>query len=180
MNSVGWIRSTRARTLLWAALVMSLGLGAAFVAVGVTEPKTPDARATPLTDASAVAQVVGSARQIAGAAHLQHASGGYSFVSCTNDNDPPYQAALFMSFELPQQNPAGYLHDVATAMIADGWVDAPATGENFGEKLTKDGVTSVFYRNPSKPEFAAMRLYGQCRTTADHRNDNPVWTEARI
>jgi hypothetical protein len=22
-----------------------------------------------------------------------------------------------------------------------------------------------------------MRLYGECRNTADHRNDNPAWTD---
>jgi hypothetical protein len=50
-------------------------------------------------------------------------------------------------------------------------------GEHFGQKLTRDGVTAIFYRSVNDVGFATMRLYGECRNTADHRNDNPVWTE---
>ena len=51
-------------------------------------------------------------------------------------------------------------------------------GEHFGKKLTKDGVTAIFYRNVDDTDCRQpMRLYGECRNTADHRNDNPVWTE---
>ena len=46
-------------------------------------------------------------------------------------------------------------------------------GEHFGQKLTKDGVTAIFYRSGNDTDFATMRLYGECRNTADHRNDNP-------
>jgi len=62
-------------------------------------------------------------------------------------------------------------------MVAHGWTPAPAMGEHFGQKLTKDGVTAIFYRSGNNTDFASMRLYGECRNTADHRNDNPVWTE---
>jgi hypothetical protein len=48
---------------------------------------------------------------------------------------------------------------------------------NDGEKLTKDGVTSIFYRNVNDAGFAIMRLCAGCRTTADHHNDNPAWTD---
>ena len=85
-----------------------------------------------------------------------------------------------MSFRLPQNNWVQYLHDVATAMIAIGWSDSPPMGEHFGRKLTKDGVTSVFHRNLNDTEFATMRLYGECRNMADHRDDNPAWTEVSL
>lgn len=49
--------------------------------------------------------------------------------------------------------------------------------EHFGKKLTKDGVTSIFYRNLDDANFGTMRLYGECRNMGDHRNDNPAWTE---
>ena len=62
-------------------------------------------------------------------------------------------------------------------MVAHGWTPAPAMGEHFGQKLTKDGVTAIFYRSGNNTDFATMRLYGECRNAADHRNDNPVWTE---
>ena len=62
-------------------------------------------------------------------------------------------------------------------MVAHGWTPAPAMGEHFGQKLTKDGVTAIFYRSGNNTDFATMPLYGECRNAADHRNDNPVWTE---
>jgi hypothetical protein len=130
-----------------------------------------------LTDDQAAAQVVDSARQIVAVAQLRDVTGGYSFMSCKNEDEPPYQAALYMTFRLPQTNSAKYLRDVAAAMVADGWTDAPSMSRYFGEKLTRAGVTSIFYRNVNDADFATMRLYGECRNTADHRNDNPVWTD---
>ncbi|MDT5237514.1 MAG: hypothetical protein QOF47_3501, partial [Mycobacterium sp.] len=58
-----------------------------------------------------------------------------------------------------------------------GWAPAASMGEHFGQKLTRDGVTAIFYRSVNDTNFATMRLYGECRITADHRNDNPVWAE---
>jgi hypothetical protein len=110
-------------------------------------------------------------------AQLQDATGGYAFVSCKNENEPPYQVAVYMNFRLPQSNSVKYLRDVAASMVAHGWTAAAAMGEHFGQKLTKDGVTAIFYRSVNDTNFATMRLYGECRNTADHRNDNPVWTE---
>jgi hypothetical protein len=98
-------------------------------------------------------------------------------VSCTNVNEPPYQVAVYMNFRLPQSNSVRYLRDIAATMVAHGWTPAPAMGEHFGQKLTKDGVTAIFYRSDNNTDFATMRLYGECRNAADHRNDNPVWTE---
>jgi len=43
--------------------------------------------------------------------------------------------------------------------------------------LTRNGVTSTFYRDPNDANFGNMRLYGECRVAADHRHDDPVWTE---
>ena len=103
--------------------------------------------------------------------------GGYIFLSCKNEVDPPYQAAIYMNFLLPQTNSVKYLREIATAMRAHGWAEAPAMGEHVGKKLTKDGVTSIFYRNLDDANFGTMRLYGECRNMGDHRNDNPAWTE---
>jgi hypothetical protein len=120
---------------------------------------------------------VASAKQIVSLAQLQDASGGYAFVSCKNENEPPYQATIEMSFLLPQSNSVKYLRDVAASMAAHGWTHAASMGEHFGQKLTKDGVTAIFYRSVNDADFATMRLCGECRNTADHRNDNPAWTE---
>ena len=126
-------------------------------------------------------QVVGSAKKIIAAARLQDAAGGYSFVPCETENGPPYQAALYMSFSLPQSDWARYLNEVAAAMIADGWDGCtPTKAEHFGRKLTNGGVIAVLQRNLDDPTIANMRLYGECRNAADHRNDDPAWTEVSL
>ena len=62
-------------------------------------------------------------------------------------------------------------------MVAHGWQEAPSMADHFGLKLTKDGVTSTFHENPNGARFGAMRLYGECRNTSDHRNDDPAFTD---
>lgn len=175
MNS--WLRFPRSAVLVLAALVVVL-----VVASGVE--RFIDRRAgevhlqgEPMTDAQAADQVLASAKQIVGTAKLQNATGGYAFVSCKNANEPPYQVAAYLNFRLPQNNSVKYLRDVAASMAANGWTLAQTMGEHFGQKLTKDGVTAIFYRNGADTDFATMRLYGECRNVADHRNDNPAWRE---
>jgi hypothetical protein len=178
MNSRdGWLRSSRSVVLLLAALVTALVAGAGFVWDRNLRADAVTLQGAPMTDAQAVGQVLASARQVVSMAELHDATGGYAFVSCKNENEPPYQAAIYMSFRLPQSNSVKYLRDVAASMVAHGWTSTPAMGEHFGQKLTKDGVTAIFYRSVNDTNFATMRLYGECRNTADHRNDNPVWTE---
>ncbi|MDT5284800.1 MAG: hypothetical protein QOJ20_5995 [Mycobacterium sp.] len=178
MNSRdGWLRSPRSVVLLLEALVTALVMGAAFVSLRDPRADAVALRGEPMTDAQAAGQVVASAKQIVSLAQLQDATGGYGFVSCKNENEPPYQAAIYMSFRLPQSNSVKYLRDVAASMTAHGWTPAASMGEHFGQKLTKDGVTAIFYRGVNDTDFATMRLYGECRNTADHRNDNPAWTD---
>jgi len=175
MNS--WLRSPRFAVLLLAALVTVLVVGVGALWLSTRESDRIQLQGEPMTDAQAAGQVVGSAKQIVHVAQLQDATGGYAFVSCRSANEPPYQVAVYMNFRLPQSNPVKYLGDVAASRVANGWAEAPAMDEHFGQKLTRDGVTAIVYRDPSSADFATMRLYGECRNTADHRNDNPVWRE---
>jgi hypothetical protein len=178
MNSRGgWLRSPRSVVLLLAALMTALAVGAGIVVLRNPGADAVGLQGEPMTDAAAAGQVVAAAKQIVSMAQLQGATGGYAFVSCTNENEPPYQVAVYMNFRLPQSNSVKYLRDVAASMVAHGWTSAPAMGEHFGQKLTRDGVTAIFYGNVDGADIATMRLYGECRNTADHRNDNPVWTE---
>jgi hypothetical protein len=174
-----WIRSRQSTALLWAALTLCLLLGVAVVVVNEPVAQTPGLHAEPLTDEQAAAQVVDAARQIVAAAHLRQPAGGYAYFSCKNADEPPYQASLYLNFDLPQDN-WRYLDDVAAAMAAHGWVPAPTAAEHFGHKLTRAGVTSVLYRQDARADVATMRLYGECRNTTDHRADNPAWTEVRF
>lgn len=162
-----------------AALVMSLVLGVGFIVIATSQKAGTGTLGgvTAMSDEQSTSQVVGSAKQIVDAAELHGVSGSYTFLSCTNLHDPPYQVAVYLNFALPEANSVKRIREVAEAMVADGWQEAPAMGENFGMKLTRDGVTSTFHENPDDPKFATMRIYGQCRNMSDHRNDNPAFTD---
>ncbi|GAC1396795.1 MAG: hypothetical protein NVSMB60_06040 [Mycobacterium sp.] len=174
---LGWLRSPRFVLPVLAALLTAIAVGVSVLWLKDRAAEEVHLQGDPLTDAQAAGQVVASAKQIVSIAQLHGATGGYAFMSCRNKNEPPYQVAFYMTFPLPQDNSVKYLRDVAAAMAARGWMAAPATAEHFGEKLTKDGVTAIFYGSNNDTGLATLRLYGECRDTADHRNDDPVWTE---
>ena len=176
-NNDEWHRSSRSVPLVFVALMVSVVLGAGFLLINSVGASGTDSTEHPLSDDQAAAQVVDSAKQIVDVARLRGATGGYIFMSCKNEDLPPYQAAVYLNFLLPQTNSVKYLREIATAMRAHGWAEAPSMGEHFGKKLTKDGVTSIFYRNVDDANFGTMRLYGECRNMGDHRNDNPAWIE---
>ena len=161
------------------ALMTSLVLGLGFVVINEPPEAEIDAlgNAAPLTDQQSRDQVVDAARQIVTAAQLRGVTGGYTFLSCTNEHDPPYHAAMYLNFQMPGSDAVKHIREIATAMVAHGWHDAASMGEHFGRKLTKDGVTSTFHQNLDDAGFGTMRIYGECRNTADHRNDNPAWTD---
>ena len=132
------IRSPQAVALLVAVFLASLVLGASFLLVDHSgHSGAADRPADPLTDDQAAAQVVDAAREIVRLAQLRGATAGYIYVSCKNEHDPPYQAAVHMNFQMPQAF-VKYLREVAADMIAHGWKEAPTMGEHFGRKLTKD------------------------------------------
>jgi hypothetical protein len=162
-----------------AALVMSLVFGIGFVVIAASRKAGTGTLggAAPMSDEQSTGQVLGSAKQIVDVADLHGVSGSYTFLSCTNLHDPPYQAAVYLNFALPEANSVKRIREVAEAMVADGWQEAPAMGERFGMKLTRDGVTSTFHENPDDSRFATMRIYGECRNTSDHRNDNPAFID---
>jgi hypothetical protein len=101
-----WLRTPAARTLLLAALTISLVLGIGFVAINTSPDTAVSAlgKSAPLTDDQSRAQVIESARQIVTIAQLRDVNGSYVFLSCTNEHDPPYQAALYLNFPLPDAN----------------------------------------------------------------------------
>ncbi len=98
MISTDWIRSPQSRGIDVGRPRDVVGSRGGLVVVDRQEADAAGQVGVPLTDEQAVEQVVGSARQIVAAARLQERAGGYTFVSCENENEPPYQAALYMSF----------------------------------------------------------------------------------
>lgn len=174
-----WLRNPLATSLLAAAFMVSLVLGIAFLMINTDSAREdgPLGDATPLTDEQSRDQVVGAAREVVTSAHLRGVTGGYTFLSCRNEQDPPYQAAVYLNFEIPAGDSSKSIGEIQAAMVKSGWHEAPSPGEHFGGKLTRAGVTATFQQNVDDPAFGIMRIYGECRNMADHRNEDPAWTE---
>jgi len=127
--------------------------------------------AHPLTDDQAMAQVVEPAKQIVAVADLQGVSGGFSFASCNDQGEPPYQGTVTIGFLL-HGDPDAYFQQVRAAMIAHGWNDGPPPGQRYhGTTLNKDGVTASMSFVPSDHSYGQIILDGECRNTTDHHHD---------
>ena len=105
MNSRdGRLRSPRSMVLLLAALTTALAALAGMLWLRDRGSDGVPLQGEPMTDAQAAGQVVASAKQIVGTAQLHDAAGGYAFVSCKNENEPPYQVAIYMTFPPAKQS----------------------------------------------------------------------------
>ncbi len=130
-----------------------------------------DDSAHPLTDDQAMAQVVEPAKQIVAAADLQAVRAGFSFTSCNDQGDPPYQGTVRMAFLLQGDHDAYFQH-VRAAMLSHGWIDGPPPGQYFhGITLHKNGVTANMSLALDH-SYREMILDGECRNTTDHHHDD--------
>ena len=190
-----WRRSSAAKALLLVALSMSLALGIGFVVINSSRNAESGTLggAEPMTDAQATNQVLDSARQIVDAARLQNVSASHIFLSCTSSHDPPYQAAVYLNFALPESNPVKRIREVAAAMVAHGWQQAPAMAEHFGLKLTRGRRHVDIPPEPRRPEVrhdAHLRgmpehLGSPQRQPGLHRHHRPTalrlrWSSKRV
>jgi hypothetical protein len=136
-----------------------------------------DDSAHPLSDDQAMAQVVELAKQVVAAAKLDGVTGGFSFSSCNDQGDPPYRGEVTMTF-LIHGDPDVYFETVEQAMFNSGWDQGPIPGQVLhGSTLHKDGVTANMSYLPSDHAYAEMFIYGECRVTANHHDDNPRDTD---
>jgi hypothetical protein len=164
------------------SLVLLLGVLAAVVAAGAVflvvrmRGDVANPPAQPLSDEQTKTQVIEPAKQIVTVADLRGASGGYILMSCRNEADPPYQGEIYATFDLPTS--VDYFDRVAAAMVPRGWHKGlPPNQYLFGTTLYKDGVTVILYRDPDRRTSGVMKVYGECRNTANHRNDSTGWTD---
>jgi hypothetical protein len=161
--------------LLVFALTVAVAAGIAFLVLR-SNGGALDHPAHPLNDEQTRAQVVEPAKQIVAVAKLQDAVGGYILMSCKNQTDPPYQGAIYLTFDLPKS--LDYFDQIAAAMVAHGWQKGlPPNQYLFGATVYKDGVTAILYRDPDHRTSGIMKVYGECRDIANHRNDSAGWTD---
>lgn len=168
------LRSRTAFLLLAASLVSSLVLGLLFVAVHrMYDLRGLAAAPTPITDEQARQQVVEPGRQFVAAGDLKTVSGLYLLKSCTTEEKPPYQGALYLNFDVPPiaETPV-YFRRIARAMTELGWREGLPPGRHpGGHTLVKNGLVAVFYRDPDRPGRGLLQIWGECRAMTDHRLD---------
>jgi len=157
-------------------LVVLTVLVSAGVAFLVVRREAVDRPAAPLSDEQSMAQVLEPAREIVAVAQLDSAAGSYILMSCNNETDPPYQGAIYLTFDLPTA--AGYFDRVAAELVSHGWHKASQPYNYLpGTTVSKDGVTAVLYRDPDHGGSGIMKVYGECRNVVDHRNDPTGWVD---
>jgi hypothetical protein len=169
------VGGSRSVVLLLLALTTAVALGAVFLVLR-SHGDALDHPAYPLNDEQTRAQVVEPAKQIVTDAKLQDAVGGYILMSCKNQSDPPYQGAIYLTFALPRS--LDYFDQIAATMVAQGWQKGlPPSEYLFGTTVYRDGVTAILYRDPDRRTSGIMKIYGECRNIANHRNDTTGWTD---
>jgi len=177
-----WLRSKPAVLLLAATFVMTITLGAGFIALHRFRDMRGAAvelPADPLSDQQSRLQVVDASTELVAAGRLKNPTASYLLMSCKNNDDPPYQGAIRLNFDIPGlKDTPKYFGDIATTITARGWVSQDLSGRGLGRPtFTKDGVTVIYYVGPDAHGRATMQIYGECRNITDHRGDTTGWTD---
>lgn len=131
--------------------------------------------AHPMSDEQTKAQVIEPAKQIVAVAKLDGVSGAFSFASCNDQGDPPFQGTVTLSF-LIHGDPDAYFQHVRSAMTANGWSGGAPPGQHLhGAALNKDGVAASISFMPSDHSYGQIILDGQCRNMGNHKGEGQ-WT----
>ena len=174
-------RSRPVIALTAAALGLCLVLGVGFITLHRLDQRgvAPDPAAQPLSDDQARQQVMEAARQFVGAGELPAATGTYALTSCSAEDAPPYQGAVYVNFDIPRiAEMQAFFSDIAQAMTARGWTEGMQPNRHpDGRVLTKDGLVAVYHRDPEQPGRGVLQIHGECRTVTDHRADTTGFTD---
>lgn len=162
--------------------VTSLIAGGTYVAIDRLHSSANDAVEHPgpaATDEQTQSEVVAHARDIVATTGLRQPIAGYLLMSCRNRDDPPYQGAVYLDFQLPTELSAEqYFRGVSAALVARGWREGlPPNQHLFGRNLSKDGVNAILYPDNDTPAHGVARIYGQCHDMSDHRGARAEWTD---
>jgi hypothetical protein len=158
--------------ILAGSLVTLLTLGVLVVLTHRAFDRPPAATVAPLTDDQSRRQVVEVARQFAGP--LGSPSASYRLVSCSSEDQPPYQGVVYVTFDVPRvAETAAYFDGIERAMTAAGWRKGEPPGRHPGGRtLAKDSMVAIYHRHRDLEGRGALQIYGECRNVTDHRLDN--------
>lgn len=187
-SSVGNIGQTmdstllRSRPAVWTlagALLALLILGVAVVLTHRVYDRPAAESVVPLTDEQSRRQVVEVARQFASAGKLEAPTAEYLLVSCSSEDQPPYQGIVYMSFDVPRvAETAAYFDEIQQAMAAAGWREGEPPGRHPGGRtLAKDGLVAIYHRHRDLAGRGELQIFGECRNVTDHRFDAPGFVD---
>jgi hypothetical protein len=167
-------RSPAARAVVAAVLFTAVLIGTTFLVINRLHSSAADAVEHPgpaATDAQTQSEVVERAKDIVAIAALQEPTAGYLLMSCKDHDNPPYQGAVYLDFQLPPDVSADqYFRTIAAAMVAHGWREGlPPNQHMFGRNLSKDGVNAILYPDRDSTTRGIGRIYGQCHDMNSHR-----------
>lgn len=181
-DSPSSLRSPAVRALTLAIVSAALIVGGVWLAIDRLHARAADAVEHPgpaATDAQTQTEMIKHARDIVAIAGLRAPTAGYLLMSCKDGDDPPYQGAVYLDFQLPSDADADqYFRSVAAAMVARGWREGlPPNQHLFGRNLSKDGVSAILYPDDDSKTRGVARIYGQCHDITDHRGGKPDWLD---
>jgi hypothetical protein len=167
------IRSPAARTVIAAVLFTAVLVGAAFLVINRLHSSASNVVEHPgpaATDAQTQSEVVEQAKDIVAIAALQQPTASYLLMSCKDHDNPPYQGAVYLDFQLPPDVSADqYFRSIVAAMVAHGWHEGlPPNQHMFGRNLSKDGVNAIPYPDRESTTRGVGRIYGQCHDMNSH------------
>jgi hypothetical protein len=165
-----------------AILSTALIVGGVYLAIDRLHAKASDAVEHPgpaATDAQTQTEVIEHARDIVAITGLGQPTAGYLLMSCKNRDDPPYQGAVYLDFQLPPDISADqYFRGVSAALVARGWREGPPPNQHlFGRNLSKDGVNAILYPDRDSSTRGVGRIYGRCHDMSNHRGAQAGWLD---
>jgi len=184
-RDVSSVRSPAGRALVAVVLFTVVVVGGVFLVVNRLYSSAAHAVEHPgpaATDAQTQSEVVDQAKDIVAIAALQQPTAGYLLMSCKDHDNPPYQGAVYLDFQLPPDVGADqYFRTIAAAMVAHGWREGlPPNQHMFGRNLSKDGVNAILYPDRDSTTHGVGRIYGQCHDMNSHRGADWVDVTDRL
>lgn len=139
-----------------------------------------DAPDKALSDQQARAQVVDPAVAVVRAVALDDVTGGFSFGSCNDQGERPFQGRVEVTFRLPA-DPAPVYAQIRDALTAQGWADGTPDGQAVhGTSLNRDGVTATVGPRALDPGYGSLQFYGECANTGEHGAEGAVDITAEL
>ena len=160
---------------LLSLLLIALALGGCgMFGSGSRDDNPLDPAENAMSDEQTRAQVVDPAVQVVRAVPLDDVAGGFSFGSCNDQGEPPFQGRVEVAFKLPA-DPGAVFAQIRDAMIAQGWTSGTPQGQIVhGDSLNRNGVTAAVGPRAGDPGYGALQLYGECRNAGDHGSEGAV------